>query len=200
MRRTSAIKGMNRKPVTVISGWTIKTELELTPSISPSGWRCQPMPYRLLEDTALNTETLGAKGNFLCTIQLLGFFGPQESESLHLGEQRFSDVTSHKRPQWWSTLSLQPETLGAKGNFLCTFQLLGFFGPQESESLHLGEQRFWCHISQKASVMIHPFSAALQLSDFPGIWLNLPIWEPTSVTFQAGSLSPCAADTLERHL
>lgn len=45
------------------------------------------MPYRLLEDIALNTETLGAKGNFLCTVQLLGFFGPQESESSHLGEQ-----------------------------------------------------------------------------------------------------------------
>lgn len=57
------------------------------------------MSYRFLEDIALNTETLGAKGNFLCTIQLLGFFGPHESESLHLGEQRFSDVTSHKKPQ-----------------------------------------------------------------------------------------------------
>lgn len=57
------------------------------------------MSYRFLEDIALNTETLGAKGNFLCTIQLLGFFGPHESESLHLGEQRFSDVTLHKKPQ-----------------------------------------------------------------------------------------------------
>lgn len=45
------------------------------------------MSYRLLEDIALNTETLGAKGNFPSTIQLLRFLGPQEPESLHLGEQ-----------------------------------------------------------------------------------------------------------------
>lgn len=70
------------------------------------------MSYRLLEDIALNTETLGVKGNFPSTVQLLRFFGPQSlspytwvngvrCSDLREEQQhtQVSDVTSHKKPQ-----------------------------------------------------------------------------------------------------
>lgn len=67
------------------------------------------MSYRLLEDIALNTETLGAKGNFPSTVQLLRFLahkslspytwvnGVRCSDLREEQQHQVSDVTSHKK-------------------------------------------------------------------------------------------------------
>jgi len=63
MRRTFAFKGINRKFLLVISGWEIKIILELAPSFLQVA-EGVILSYIFLQGIALNTEVLGAKGNF----------------------------------------------------------------------------------------------------------------------------------------